>query len=1089
MEPERHGNESKPSLATNSAPYRATKLWNQIISDFRCGMPLKRHRHYMRIYENCFTASEAVDWLLVYLRHSPNFGPGVTRQQTIQLLQKFLKTCVIEDVRGSKVSQKDDFQDNGKLYHFVYHSPSRKHSYRLFHRTPLSTRNCNEQHEKETFKMATYIPNFWHSPQRENYENFSIVSNMAKKQKSASCEQEKDKNQLPECCFVARSLSMQEIERVWATLTLERLQDLIPEHDLDDFLNVQEISGRVIMHNMCRISRNGVVVLTDKTDDLPYWVMSAMKCLANWPHASGSSSCLPNYPGFELDVFRVVRDYFNNLGVPLIPFTLYDIFVVIFKESEFLHEQKQESAIVPLGGGNFQPGGLSSFSSIENLLHHLTLNQLESNYGNEQKTSTPITQTNTLNMVGYQNASQVVYKNADNAKPCGNFAGSGQPENNLSSQVYFETAFSTATPVTRVVSHKALTQQYGSQSSIHTMGSQSTNHPDTQSTISACSYIPESISSGPKREWSSPIWQTKPFLTHSAFELNKFDNEQIGPSREPILSELQGTSRCHSADDLDHFPQEGEKKKSYGFACGLVTLPRQPSLRTGEASYIRGFGSMRHLKREYGQRKNQELNKRELSYSRMDKPLCGSVGYHSPNPTPPNDETNDNFSNAHSSCCSYCTARSYTLEEISLKNSDICQPTQEVLSYSSWTDKHINNSVDRFTTGGSTFSSSSSKSNIDSQIIQDSGYLRRNKDGWMQRCKFESSNEKAFNEEFNLPVNDSACSVPSSCNSRNLKEGIERQDKNREFGTLVLQNNRNSSLADTNKKSYEMIIQPHWCQSSIRKINPIDVSGINVQNCKRLNAKASEMENHGVCRNSQDQEIEPFGNKKCYQSLRFPHRPDAPGSSVTSINFSVVSPSAVQELTNTYQLLTLLFPSSSRRHLHLLLRMINKVVRNDKLKLHPDLSTRSLMLKTFVRSILCSEKEADYDELLALHLVAFLMDNCENIFQPSSDLREAVENRLTVIKYTVEDPSSLTYCEQVSVQQFEEQKVSVLKQALTSLLEKIVNDSTLSEKEKKKKLKQFKENHPDVYATKFPNEERKVRKKAPLLKRIMSMRV
>ena len=54
-----------------------------------------------------------------------------------------------------------------------------------------------------------------------------------------------------------------------------------------------------------------------------------MKCLANWP-LSGENSHFPNYRGFEMDVFSVVKDYFVGLRVPLCTYDLFDIFVSAF---------------------------------------------------------------------------------------------------------------------------------------------------------------------------------------------------------------------------------------------------------------------------------------------------------------------------------------------------------------------------------------------------------------------------------------------------------------------------------------------------------------------------------------------------------------------------------------------------------------------------------------------------------------------------------------------------------------------------------------------------------------------------------------
>ncbi|KAL8203843.1 UNVERIFIED_CONTAM: DEP domain-containing protein 1B [Gekko kuhli] len=88
--------------------------WNETIELFRGGMPLRKHRCHFKTYERCFTASEAVDWLHRLLRHNQNFSPEVTRAQTVQLLKKFLKNHVIEDIKGRW--GKEDFEDNNHLY-------------------------------------------------------------------------------------------------------------------------------------------------------------------------------------------------------------------------------------------------------------------------------------------------------------------------------------------------------------------------------------------------------------------------------------------------------------------------------------------------------------------------------------------------------------------------------------------------------------------------------------------------------------------------------------------------------------------------------------------------------------------------------------------------------------------------------------------------------------------------------------------------------------------------------------------------------------------------------------------------------------
>ena len=91
--------------------------WNEVTKLFRAGMPLRKHRLHFRVHGSCFTAAAAVDWLHELLRNNSNFGPDVTRQQTLQLLKKFLKNHVIEDVKGRWGTE--ELEDDGHIYRWV----------------------------------------------------------------------------------------------------------------------------------------------------------------------------------------------------------------------------------------------------------------------------------------------------------------------------------------------------------------------------------------------------------------------------------------------------------------------------------------------------------------------------------------------------------------------------------------------------------------------------------------------------------------------------------------------------------------------------------------------------------------------------------------------------------------------------------------------------------------------------------------------------------------------------------------------------------------------------------------------------------
>ena len=82
-------------------------------------VPVKRRRWRMKVFEDVFVASEALDWLHGFLKENPNFGADVTRQQAVQLCQKFLKNGIITDARGKQYNRNIMFEDNNHLFRFA----------------------------------------------------------------------------------------------------------------------------------------------------------------------------------------------------------------------------------------------------------------------------------------------------------------------------------------------------------------------------------------------------------------------------------------------------------------------------------------------------------------------------------------------------------------------------------------------------------------------------------------------------------------------------------------------------------------------------------------------------------------------------------------------------------------------------------------------------------------------------------------------------------------------------------------------------------------------------------------------------------
>ncbi|XP_032073083.1 DEP domain-containing protein 1A [Thamnophis elegans] len=288
-------------------PYRATKLWNEVTKCFRAQMPQKKHRQHFRKYGNCFTGAEAVDWLHEILRNNINFGPEVTRQQTIQLLRKFLKNHVIEDIKGRWGSENLD--DNHNLYRFPSASPVKI----LPRRYPLKETLHNVPKKPESiFKLPQYSKR---TPKKHDLQECQ------NNKENVQCEDDKEWE------ASGRQITQADIEEVWRNIIMIHLQTILGIPSLEHILNPAQIIPRYIIYNMTNTTKHGVVLPQDKSEDFPHWVLSAMKCLANWPRCNDPSQ--PTYTGFERDVFKTVADYFLSLSEPLLTFQYYELFVKI----------------------------------------------------------------------------------------------------------------------------------------------------------------------------------------------------------------------------------------------------------------------------------------------------------------------------------------------------------------------------------------------------------------------------------------------------------------------------------------------------------------------------------------------------------------------------------------------------------------------------------------------------------------------------------------------------------------------------------------------------------------------------------------
>ncbi|NXY58601.1 DEP1A protein, partial [Callaeas wilsoni] len=223
-----------------------------------------------------------------------------------------------------------------------------------------------------------------------------------------------------------------------------------------------------------------------------------------------------------------------------------------------------------------------------------------------------------------------------------------------------------------------------------------------------------------------------------------------------------------------------------------------------------------------------------------------------------------------------------------------------------------------------------------------------------------------------------------------------------------------------------------------------------------------------------------IARRLCRSSTELPERP-VPRSPCALAGTNLLQPHLERIAVEALQICCLLLPPPNRRKLQLLMRMMARISGNvDMPRLHDAMGTRSLLIQTFSRCVLRCAEEEDLDELLSTRLVSFLMDHQQEIFQVPTYLQVAVRDHLEYLRMAQckEEKEEIcailptySYCKQITPQEFEEQKVSTSQAAVAELLENIIKDKNLSVKDKKKKLKQFQKEYPQIYRSRFPTTE------------------
>ncbi|XP_033113773.1 DEP domain-containing protein 7-like [Anneissia japonica] len=335
---------------SKTGPFRATKIWHEIIKDVHEKVIPKRHRHLMKTYEKCFSGSEVADVLQNYLKENGSFEADVPREKSVKLAQLLLDSKVYQDITTVNQQEKKVtfFDSNSHFYRFVGTDLENKCNCKLSRKrhsihsvldldraTPRKTL-CSCTNENASSRLSTSDPareaailcNPIVSEERVLRSSHRYLQRAASKSKRYH----KPKVMAP---YVRAE--------VWRETTIQHLLKLIDVPILDNLLSC-DISQVSCQESDDFIEDVGVSSLEQtfrKGCESPVdsWMSAAFSCLEH--HPSGdviTTTCIENVTeanttkhARKILLFEEIAKFYSPKKSPLLPSKFSDVLLILVK--------------------------------------------------------------------------------------------------------------------------------------------------------------------------------------------------------------------------------------------------------------------------------------------------------------------------------------------------------------------------------------------------------------------------------------------------------------------------------------------------------------------------------------------------------------------------------------------------------------------------------------------------------------------------------------------------------------------------------------------------------------------------------------
>uniref|UniRef100_A0A667XBA4 DEP domain-containing protein 7 n=1 Tax=Myripristis murdjan TaxID=586833 RepID=A0A667XBA4_9TELE len=330
-------------------PFRATFIWSSIISNLQSHVEVKRRRHNLKSYHDCFLGSEAVDVVLAHVIQSRFCGDAeVPRYKAVRLCQALMDSRVFEPV-GTKVFGKEKrratFEDSScSLYRFL--SPA-SNSVVLTNANSHSTSTIESGYDSPSINRNEKVLSYsTHSPVKTDKSLEDVLGNL-----------NLSSTITPQ--MINLGLSQELVDEVWHQQAVFRLLQLIELPLVENLLEVKDStrpplrgmdSDPDLLYTSSYLDREVLKAFSEAQAD--EWMSAAVDCLEFLPDelvvdvSRGLAGCADDQSECKRLLYGVLAQHYGHTQhPPLLSNHFFDIHSGI---SELLVNGKQEQALEAL---------------------------------------------------------------------------------------------------------------------------------------------------------------------------------------------------------------------------------------------------------------------------------------------------------------------------------------------------------------------------------------------------------------------------------------------------------------------------------------------------------------------------------------------------------------------------------------------------------------------------------------------------------------------------------------------------------------------------------------------------------------------